>query len=115
MTQLKQARNNKITKHMRTVAKKEKISLNFLKNNIANGKIVIPANKFRKNIDPIGIGYKLKTKINANIGTSPYKQDIKEELEKLKVSIKYGADVIMDLSTGGDLDKIRNLDGMIPK
>ncbi len=107
MTQLKKSRENKITKEMRIVAKAEKHSLDFIRKNIANGKIVIPANKFHKNLKPIGIGYRLKTKINANIGTSPYKYNINEELEKLKISVKHGADVVMDLSTGGDLNKIR--------
>lgn len=107
MTQLKKSRENKTTKEMKIVAKDEKHSLDFIKKQIASGKIVIPANKFHKNLKPIGIGYRLKTKINANIGTSPYRCNLKEELEKLKISIKHKADVVMDLSTGGNLNKIR--------
>jgi phosphomethylpyrimidine synthase len=107
MTQLEFARNNEITPEMDIVAEKEK---NFIKNlmkNIADGKVVIPASKLHKNLDPIGIGKELKIKINANIGSSPDKADLDYELEKLNVCIDSKADTVMDLSTGGDIDKIR--------
>ncbi len=75
--------------------------------NIADGKIVIPASILHKNLSPIGIGKGLKVKVNANIGSSPDKADLDYELEKLRVCIDAKADTVMDLSTGGDIDKIR--------
>ena len=107
MTQIQAARQNKITKEMRIVAKKEGIKPDLLRKKIAQGLIVIPANANHKNLDPIGIGFDLKVKINANIGTSPTKSDIQTELNKLKIAIDAGADAMMDLSTSKDIDKIR--------
>lgn len=107
MTRLQMAVKNKVSKEMQAVAKKEKIKPGELKKLIAQGLIVIPANKNHKNLKPIGIGAGLKVKVNANIGTSPIKSDLKTELKKLRAALEAGADTIMDLSTGGDLDKIR--------
>ncbi len=107
MTQIQSAKNNKTTKEMRLIAKDENIGVSILKEGLAKGLIVIPANVNHKNLKPIGIGYGLKTKVNANIGTSVLKSDLKTELKKLKVAIEAESDTIMDLSTGGDLDKIR--------
>ena len=106
MTLLEQAKKGIITEDMRIVAKDENSEVEWLKNEIAAGHIVIPKN-IRRDFHPVGIGNKLRTKINANIGTSPDHFDTKEELEKLKVSVAYGVDSVMDLSTGGDLSKIR--------
>jgi len=107
MTQLEKAKNNEITEEMQIVAKKENIDINLLKENIKKGYVTIPASKLHKNLVPIGIGKQLTTKINSNIGSSPDRHDIQEELKKLKISIEAGADTVMDLSTGGDIDKIR--------
>ncbi len=107
MTQIQSAKNNKITKEIKLVAKDENIGINLLKERVAKGLVVIPANINHKNLKSIGIGFGLKTKINANIGTSTLKSDLKSELKKLKVAIEAGADTIMDLSMDGDLDKIR--------
>jgi phosphomethylpyrimidine synthase len=107
MTQLEIARNNKISSEMRIVAEKENIEVKELMKKIAEGKIVIPASKLHKNLSPIGIGEKLKIKVNANIGSSPDKADLDYELEKLRVCLEAKTDTIMDLSTGGDIDKIR--------
>ncbi len=107
MTQLEQARQNKITEQMQFVANVEKMDPEILRQEIAKGRIVIPANINHKNLKPIGIGNNLTTKINANIGTSAINSSIEEEIEKLDYSIKYGADTAMDLSTGGDVDAIR--------
>ncbi|MFH1721631.1 MAG: phosphomethylpyrimidine synthase ThiC [Candidatus Altiarchaeota archaeon] len=107
MTQLNKARQGKTTPEMRKVAKNEKIKVDKLRGEIAKGRVVIPANIKHKNLDPIGIGRILSTKINANLGSSPRKAVLKDELGKLKVSLKYGADTVMDLSIGGDIDKIR--------
>jgi len=107
MTQLEKARNNEITKEMEIVAEAENIDVKDLMRKIADGKIVIPASKLHKHLIPIGIGEGLKIKINANIGSSPDKADLDYELEKLNVCIDAKADTVMDLSTGGDIDIMR--------
>ena len=107
MTQLEMARNNEISTEMELVAEKENISTKELMKKIADGKVVIPASKLHKNLNPIGIGEGLKIKVNANIGSSPDKADLDYELEKLEVCIDAKADTVMDLSTGGDIDRIR--------
>lgn len=98
--------NNKLPHLVSEIAKKEKVTPNFLKAGILSGKIVIPLNKNHKIKKPCAIGKNLAVKINANIGTSTDKKDLKDELEKLKIAIKYGADTVMDLSIGGNLKKI---------
>ncbi len=107
MTQLVKARNKEITKEMEFVARVESIDVNELMKKIAQGRIVIPASILHKNLNPMGIGEGLKVKVNANIGSSPDKAEIDHELEKLKVCVDAKADTVMDLSTGGDIDKIR--------
>ncbi len=107
MTQLQSAIKNKITKEIKIVANNESMDVNILRQKIAKGLVVIPANINHRNLKPIGIGCGLITKVNANIGTSAVKSDLKTELKKLKVAIEAGADTVMDLSTGGNLDKIR--------
>lgn len=107
MTQLELAKSHKITLLMREVSLRERINSQTLCQRIASGKVVIPKNKYHK-IDRIcGIGLGLMTKINANIGTSTDKVQINDELKKLDIAIKYGADTVMDLSIGGNLRKIR--------
>ena len=106
-TQLERAKENKITKEIEYVAKEENVNVRNLIKNVAEGYVVVPASRLHKGLKPIGIGKGLRIKINSNIGTSPAKFDIKEELEKLRVSIESGADTVMDLSTGGDIDKVR--------
>jgi phosphomethylpyrimidine synthase len=107
MTQLEKARNDEISKEMEIVAKAENIDVKELMKKIANGKIVIPVSNLHKNVKPIGIGEGLRVKVNANIGSSPDKADVQYELEKLKACLEAKADTVMDLSTGGDIDKIR--------
>jgi phosphomethylpyrimidine synthase len=107
MTQLEMARNNEVSKEMEIVAEKENIDVKELMKRIADGKVVIPASKLHENLSPIGIGEGLKVKINANIGSSPDKADLDIELEKLRVCIEAKADTVMDLSTGGNIDMIR--------
>ncbi|MCX7821599.1 MAG: phosphomethylpyrimidine synthase ThiC [Brevinematales bacterium] len=106
MTQLEAAKKGIITEEMKFIAEKEEVDINELMNNIANGKVIILKNKFH-NIKPVGVGKGLSTKINANIGTSPEKMKIDEEIEKLKIAEKYGADTIMDLSLGAVLNEVR--------
>jgi len=106
-TQLQRARNSEITNEMQYVAEREEADLTALRENMAKGLVVIPANPNHTILNPTGIGYGLTTKVNANIGTSPIKSDLGTELEKLDTAIKAGADTIMDLSLGGDVNEIR--------
>ena len=106
-TQLKFARDNTITKEMKYVSEQENVDVEWLREEISNGTIIIPANINHKKLMPIGIGKRLKTKINANIGASKIRASVAEELKKLDYCIKYGADTAMDLSTGGNLNVIR--------
>ncbi len=105
-TQLEIARSGKISPEMEEVAESEKITPESLREKIAQGKIVITKNK-QHNIKPLGIGTGLRTKVNANIGSSMDDADLQKELEKLDIAIKAGADAVMDLSTGGDINAIR--------
>lgn len=107
VTQIQSAKNKKITREIKAVALKEEIDEEELRKKVADGLVVIPANKNHKNLNPIGIGAGLLVKVNANIGTSPIKSDLKNELEKMKVAIDSGADTIMDLSTTKNIDEIR--------
>ena len=107
MTQMKLARNGEITKEMKAVANAEKIEAGQIRRGVASGRIVIPKNVERDGTAPVGIGEGLRVKINANIGTSSDLASIGDEIEKAKVAVKFGADTIMDLSTGGDLDRTR--------
>ncbi|MGC9453758.1 MAG: phosphomethylpyrimidine synthase ThiC [Phycisphaerae bacterium] len=115
MTQLEQAKAGNITDEMRRVAKREHILPEKVRDELAAGRLVIPANKRhlagcdgdRGKLDPIGIGRAVSTKINANIGTSSVSSCKDHELIKLTWATRYGADAVMDLSTGGDLDEIR--------
>ncbi|WP_288643985.1 phosphomethylpyrimidine synthase ThiC [uncultured Helicobacter sp.] len=106
-TQLYYAKKSIITEEMKYIANIENISAQVVCDEVAKGRLIIPANINHKNLQPMGIGVALRTKINSNIGSSQIIHSIDEEVQKLKTSIKYGADTVMDLSTGGDLDKIR--------
>ncbi|MBS3815782.1 MAG: phosphomethylpyrimidine synthase [Hadesarchaea archaeon] len=105
--QLREAKRGEITPEMKMISREEEVPINQIQKGVASGRIVIPRNNEREEINPIGIGEGLKIKINANVGTSPDYADIEEEVEKAKVAEEYGADTIMDLSTGGDVDKAR--------
>jgi len=105
-TIIEKARKDEIPEPIRRVAENEKIDAEKLRKLVADGKVCIPLNVHR-NYEPIGIGEGLRTKINANIGTSPLVCNGDYEIEKLKAAIKYGADTVMDLSTGGNLSQIR--------
>lgn len=106
MTQITEAKKGNLTEEMKIVAKNEEISTNKILNGVANGRIVIPKN-VNSNTKVCGIGESLRTKINANIGSSSKIEDIDLELKKAKIAVEYGADAIMDLSTGPDLLKFR--------
>jgi len=107
MTQLELARKGVISPQMVQVAEQEKVEAEFVRCGVAEGTIVIPANIKHSTLIPCGIGRGLKTKVNANIGTSSDFGGIDTELEKLQVTIDAGADAVMDLSTGGDISAIR--------
>jgi phosphomethylpyrimidine synthase len=98
-TLIKAARDGNFTDEMQIVAKKEQVDVNFIRKGIAQGRIVIPKSN-RRTSDPIGIGEGLLVKINANVGSSKKVCDIQGELEKAKIAVNYGADTVMDLSTG---------------
>jgi phosphomethylpyrimidine synthase len=107
--QLIAARNGIITEIMERVAADEGIDKTLLREYIASGKATILANNRHRNFTPKGVGKGMTVKVNANIGTSTEKIDIKLELEKLRMAKEAGADVVMDLSTGGNLDEIRKI------
>lgn len=107
MTQLELAKKGIISSQMELVAQYEGLEAEFIRQGLAQGTIVIPANINHTNLTPRGIGQGLKTKVNANIGTSSDFADIEKELEKLAVAIAAGADAVMDLSTGGDIAAAR--------
>jgi len=106
MTQISEAKKGKITEQIKNVAKNENIDAEIIRRRVASGKIVIPFNPIHSP-NSLGIGKRLRVKVNANIGTSMEHCDINEEIEKANVSIESGAHAVMDLSTGGDLDNIR--------
>jgi len=96
------------TEEMKQVAKDEQVDLDLIVRGVARGVIIIPKNNARRQeIKVKGIGKGLSTKVNVNIGTSTLKVDLKEEVEKAKVAVRYGADTIMDLSDAGNLVEIR--------
>ncbi len=103
---LNRARKGIITTEIKQVAQAENRSPEYIRENVANGKIAICANLKRK-ITPLGVGCGLRTKVNANIGTSKDKNDLDFELKKLQAAVDAGADTVMDLSTGGDIRLIR--------
>ena len=107
-TQMYYAKKGVITPEMNYVAQVEMLDPELVRSEVAAGKMIIPANIHHENLLPMAIGREAKTKINANIGNSSLSSDIDAELEKLQICLKYGADTVMDLSTGGDLDAIRS-------
>ncbi|HZT31825.1 MAG TPA: phosphomethylpyrimidine synthase ThiC [Bryobacteraceae bacterium] len=106
-TQMRYARQGVITEEMEYVARREKLSPELVRSEVARGRMIIPANVNHTNLEPMAIGVASCCKINANIGNSAVTSNIDEELEKLRYCVKYGADTVMDLSTGGDIPRIR--------
>jgi phosphomethylpyrimidine synthase len=107
MTQLKLARRGTVSPQMKHVAEKERVDADLIIRGLTAGGIIIPSNVNHANLIPCGIGKDLRTKVNANIGTSSDFCDVSTELEKLHTAITFGADTVMDLSTGGDISAIR--------
>lgn len=106
-TQMHHARQGTITEAMQFVAQVEDIPTELIRDEIARGRMIIPANINHTSLKPMGIGIAARCKINANIGNSAVTSDVDQELEKLHMAVHYGADTVMDLSTGGAIDKIR--------
>ncbi len=107
MTQVESARAGITTPQMASVAAAEKRDTDFIRRGVDNGTIVIPANRLREISSVCGVGTGLRTKVNANIGSSPDRAVLEEELAKLRAACDAGADAVMDLSVGGDIDLIR--------
>ncbi|WP_257912187.1 HMP-P synthase [Campylobacter lari] len=107
-TQMSYAKEGIFTKQMQIVAQKEQVSEDFLLENIACGKIIIPANINHKALDPNGIGYGLKTKVNVNLGVSNDCVDYSEEMKKVELAHKFNIEAIMDLSNYGKTSRFRD-------
>ena len=107
MTQLEIAKAGRISPEMRRVAKDEGLAPEVIRQGVARGRIVIPKNRNRRIAKPCGIGEGLKTKINANLGTSRDSSSLAAELKKMKAAIELGADAVMDLSTGSRIEETR--------
>ena len=107
MSQMHLARLGVITEEMTYVANREKLDPELVRAEVARGRAIVPANIHHRNLEPMGIGVAFKCKINANIGNSATTSEIHEELKKLHHAVHYGADTVMDLSTGGNIPEIR--------
>ena len=108
VSQMHLARQGLVTEEMAHVAARERLAPELVRAEVARGRMIIPANVNHPELDPIAIGVAATCKINANIGNSAVTSDVRHELEKLAICVKYGADTVMDLSTGGDIPQIRD-------
>src|SRR5271154_3026416 len=108
VSQMHFARLGQITHEMAFVAEREKIDATLVRDEVAAGRLIIPANINHPELEPMGIGIATRCKVNANIGNSAITSNIDEELRKLHMAVQYGADTVMDLSTGGDIPEIRD-------
>lgn len=106
-SQMRYARQGVVTEEMHYVAEREKLAPELVRDEVARGRMIIPANINHPELEPMAIGVESLCKINANIGNSAVTSNIDEELKKLHTSVHYGADTVMDLSTGGDIHQIR--------
>ena len=109
VTQMHFARQGVVTEEMAHVARREKLPAELIRSEIARGRMIIPANIMHPELEPMAIGIASTCKINANIGNSQVLSNVDGELEKLNHCLKYGADTVMDLSTGGDIPHIRGV------
>src|SRR4051812_38486573 len=106
-SQMHYARQGVITEEMNYIAHREKISSELVRDEVARGRMIIPANINHPELEPMCIGVASLCKINSNIGNSAVVSNVDEELKKLHTSVHYGADTVMDLSTGGGIHEIR--------
>jgi len=107
VTQMHYARRGAVTEEMAHVARREKLPAELVRDEVARGRMIIPANVNHPEVEPMCIGIASKCKINANIGNSQILSDIDGELHKLRHCLRFGADTVMDLSSGGDIPRIR--------
>src|SRR5947199_6591836 len=109
VTQQNLARQGTTTPQMQRVSEGEELPVELVRDEVARGRLIIPANvnHLARRLDPMAIGKVARVKINANIGNSAVESNIDQELDKLHHAVHYGADTVMDLSTGGDIDRIR--------
>ena len=106
-SQMHYARQGVITEEMSFIAHKEKLTPELVRDEVARGRMIIPANINHPELEPMAIGVASLCKINANIGNSAVTSEVNEELKKLHTAVHYGADTVMDLSTGGNIHDIR--------
>ena len=106
-TQMHLARKGIVSPEMERVAEREELPGELIRDEVARGRMIIPANVHHRSLDPMAIGLKARVKINSNIGNSPTSSSLAEEVEKLTVSERWGADTVMDLSTGKRIDETR--------
>src|SRR5450759_1732100 len=106
-TQIYYGRQGVVTEEMEYVARRERLSAETIRDEVARGRMIIPANIHHTNLEPMCIGVASSCKVNANIGNSATTSNIDDELDKLRCSLRYGAATVMDLSTGGDIPRIR--------
>src|SRR5579872_7075442 len=106
-SQMHYARNGVVTDEMSFIAHKEKLTPERVRDEVARGRMIIPANINHPELEPMSIGVASLCKINANNGNSAVTSEINEELKKLHTAVHYGADTVMDLSTGGNIHEIR--------
>ena len=109
VTQMHFARQGVVTQEMQHVALREGLPAELVRSEVARGRMIVPANVNHPELEPMAIGIAAKCKINANIGNSQIVSDVDGELVKLRACLKYGADTVMDLSTGGDIPHIRDV------
>src|SRR5262252_7553640 len=107
VSQMHFARQSVITEEMQYVAEREKLEPEVVRSEVARGRMIIPANIHHRGLEPMAIGIASKCKINANIGNSATNSNIAQELKKLHHAVHYGADTVMDLSTGGNIPEMR--------
>src|SRR5689334_5078760 len=107
VTEMHYARKQMITEEMLFIAERERLAPEVVRDEVAAGRMIIPANINHPELEPMAIGVASLCKINANIGNSAITSNVDEELKKLHTSVHYGADTVMDLSTGGDIHEIR--------
>lgn len=107
VSQMHFARSGEITPEMEYVARREDLDAELIRSEVARGRMIIPANVHHAALEPMAIGVAAKCKINANIGNSSTNSGAEEELKKLHTAVHFGADTVMDLSTGGEIDRIR--------
>jgi len=106
-TQMHLARRGTVTPEMQRVAEREQLAPEIIRDEVARGRMIIPANVHHAALDPMAIGLKARVKINANIGNSPTTSSLDEEVAKLRLAERWGADTVMDLSTGKRIEETR--------